>query len=50
VDGHSSVLILSVKHLLGINFYFLKVGAIKRFKLVALPTFCAEALWRLPCQ
>ncbi|WP_206744226.1 hypothetical protein, partial [Vibrio crassostreae] len=50
VDGHSSDLILSVKHLFGINSYFLKVEANHRLKLVALLTFLAEALWRLPCQ
>ncbi|CAK3760155.1 hypothetical protein VCRA2120E57_190001 [Vibrio crassostreae] len=33
--GHSSDLILSVKHLFGINFYFLKVGANNHSKLVA---------------
>ncbi|MFM2661066.1 hypothetical protein AAFX15_12975, partial [Vibrio chagasii] len=48
--GHSSDLILSVKHLFGINPYFLKVEANHRLKLVALLTFFAEALWRLPCQ
>jgi hypothetical protein len=35
---------------LKINFYFLKVEAKYRFKLVAELTFFAEALWRLPCQ